>query len=45
MELLTGIAIIIILFVSSSVIEKRLKNIESQNNQVIELLKEIRDKK
>lgn len=45
MELLAGIAIIIILFITSSVIEKRLKNIEIQNNQVIELLKEIRDKK
>ncbi|MFE4075661.1 hypothetical protein [Peribacillus sp. YIM B13477] len=45
MELFVGIALILIIFLSSSIIEKRLKNIEKQNNRVIEILKEIRDKK
>ncbi|MFE0506750.1 hypothetical protein ACWF7H_16985 [Peribacillus butanolivorans] len=45
MELFVGIAIILIVFFSSSIIEKRLKNIEKQNNRVIEILEEIRDKK
>ncbi|MBO0603545.1 hypothetical protein I2483_17915 [Sporosarcina sp. E16_3] len=45
MELITGIALILIVFFSSYIIEIRLKNIESQNNRVIEILEEIRDKK
>lgn len=43
MELIIGIAIVLIVFFSSSIIEKRLKTIEKQNNRVIELLEEIRD--
>ncbi|MFD1173191.1 hypothetical protein [Oceanobacillus picturae] len=39
-----GIAIVLIVFFSSSIIEKRLKSIEKQNNRVIEILEEIRDK-
>ena len=45
MELFVGIALILIVFFSSNIIEKRLKNIEKQNNRVIEILEEIRDKK
>ncbi|MDR4928739.1 hypothetical protein [Peribacillus simplex] len=45
MELFVGIALILIVFFSSSIIEKRLKNIEKQNNRVIEILEEIREKK
>lgn len=45
MELFVGIiALVLIVFFSSSIIEKRLKNIEKQNNRVIEILEEIRDK-
>jgi hypothetical protein len=45
MEIFVGIALLLIVFFSSSIIEKRLKNIEKQNNRVIEILEEIRDKK
>ena len=45
MDLIIGIAIVLIVFFSSSIIEKRLKSIEKQNNRVIEILEEIRDKK
>lgn len=45
MELFIGIALILIVYFSSSIIEKRLKNIEKQNNRVIGILEEIRDKK
>ncbi|MFJ7466908.1 hypothetical protein [Peribacillus frigoritolerans] len=45
MDILIGIALILIVFFSSNIIEKRLKNIEKQNNRVIEILEEIRDKK
>ena len=45
MDLIIGIAIVLIVFFSSSIIEKRLKSIEEQNNRVIEILEEIRDKK
>lgn len=38
--LFVGIAILIVICISSSTIEKRLKNIEQQNNTIIELLKE-----
>lgn len=36
MELITGIPIILIVFFSSNMIEKRLRSIENQNNRVIE---------
>jgi len=39
-----GIAILIILFISTNRIEKSLLSIEDQNNEVIELLKEIKEK-
>ncbi|WP_164855078.1 hypothetical protein [Peribacillus frigoritolerans] len=45
MELFVCIALILIVFFSSGIIEKRLKNIEKKNNRVIEILEEIRDKK
>lgn len=45
MELFVGIALMLIVFFSSNIIEKRLKNIEKQNNRVIEILEEIRDEK
>ncbi|WP_197278990.1 hypothetical protein [Lysinibacillus sp. ZYM-1] len=45
MDVIIGIAIILIVFFSSSIIEKRLKSIEKQNTRVIEILEEIRDKK
>ncbi|MFJ7309627.1 hypothetical protein [Peribacillus frigoritolerans] len=45
MELFVGIALMLIVFFSSNIIEKRLKNIEKQNNRVIAILEEIRDKK
>lgn len=38
------IAILIVIVISSSIIEKTLKNIEKQNDQIIDLLKELRDK-
>ena len=44
MEILIGMALILIVFCSSNIIEKRLKNIEKQNIRVIEILEEIRDK-
>jgi len=43
--LIIGIAVLLIVLFSSSTVEKRLKSIEEQNNRVIEILKEIRDKK
>lgn len=45
MDLLVGIAIVLIVFFSSSIMEKRLESIEKQNNRVIKILEEIRDKK
>ncbi|WP_258188229.1 MULTISPECIES: hypothetical protein [Bacillaceae] len=39
-----GIAILIVLFISTSTIEKSLKSIQKQDSMVIDLLKEIRDK-
>ena len=38
-----GIAILIVLVIASSNIEKSLKSIQKQNETAIELLKEIRD--
>ncbi|MEQ6048448.1 hypothetical protein U2I53_05385 [Lysinibacillus capsici] len=45
MDLLIGIAIVLIVFFSSSIIERKLKSIEKQNNRIIEILEEIRDRK
>lgn len=42
-EIIVGIAIILIMFFSGK-IEKRLKSIEDQNERVIEILEDIRDK-
>ena len=39
-----GMAILIVIGISSSRIEKSLSSIEKQNDMVIDLLKEIRDK-
>jgi len=44
MGLLIGIAIVLIVFFSSNIIERKLKSIERQNNRIIEILEEIRDK-
>lgn len=44
MGLLIGIAIVLIVFFSSTIIERKLKSIERQNNRIIEILEEIRDK-
>ena len=40
-----GIAILIVLFISTATIEKSLKTIVKQNDSIVELLKDIRDKK
>jgi len=45
MDLLIGIAIVLIVFFSSSIIERKLKSIERQNNRIVEILEEIRDRK
>lgn len=45
MDVIIGIAIILIVFFSSSIIEKRLKTLEKQNKNIIEILEDIRDKK
>lgn len=45
MDVIIGIAIILIVFFSSSIIEKRLKTLEKQNKSIIEILEDIRDKK
>ena len=45
MELIIGVALVLIVYSSSNTIEKSLKSIETQNNRVIDLLEEIRDKK
>lgn len=39
------IAILIVVFVSSMAVEKSLRNIESQNEQIIELLRESNKRK
>ncbi|MFJ7667477.1 hypothetical protein ACIQXI_10225 [Lysinibacillus sp. NPDC097195] len=43
MDIIIGIALIILIFFSSSIIEKRLKNIEKQNSRVIDILEEIKE--
>ena len=40
-----GIAILIVIVISTSMIEKSLKSIEKQNATIVELLKESRDQK
>ena len=45
MDLLIGIAIVLIVSFSSSIIERKLKSIERQNNRIIEILEEISDRK
>jgi hypothetical protein len=45
MVLIVGTALVLLVYFSSNIIEKRLKTIEKQNNRVIEILEEIRDKK
>ncbi|CUA80169.1 hypothetical protein [Anoxybacillus suryakundensis] len=45
MDWIVGIALIIIIFFSTSTIEKTFKTIKSQNDTIIELLKEIKNKK
>ncbi len=44
MELIIGAAVVIIVFCSSSIIERRIKKIEKQNERIIEVLEEIRKK-
>jgi hypothetical protein len=44
MDWFVGAAIVLIIFFSSSIIEKTLKSIKNQNEQIIELLKEINKK-
>ena len=44
LELFALIAIIIIVFISSNTIEKTTKGIYKQNEEIIQILKEIRDK-
>ncbi|MED4018889.1 hypothetical protein [Sutcliffiella cohnii] len=43
MELIIGAAIILIIFFSTSSIEKRLKNVENQNKQLLKLIEEIKE--
>ena len=40
-----GLAILIVIVISTSMIEKSLKSIEKQNATIVEILKEIRDQK
>jgi len=43
MDIIIGIALIVLIFFSSNIVEKRLKNIEKQNNRVIDILEEIKE--
>jgi len=45
MGIFVGIAVVLIVFSSSSIVEKRLKNIENQNMEIVKLLEEIKDGK
>ena len=45
MGIFVGIAVVLIVFFSSSIVEKRLKTIEEQNMDIVKLLEEIKDKK
>ncbi|MFG3613168.1 hypothetical protein M2M59_11870 [Rummeliibacillus sp. G93] len=40
MDWIVGIALIVLVFFSSSIIERHLKDIKKQNNELIKLLKE-----
>lgn len=40
-----GIAVVLIVFFSTSIMEKRLKTIENQNKDILSLLEEIQDEK
>lgn len=42
MDIMIGIALILLVFFSSNIVEKRLKNIEKQNSRVIDILEEIK---
>ncbi|QPQ36704.1 MULTISPECIES: hypothetical protein [unclassified Lysinibacillus] len=43
MDIMIGIALILLVFFSSNIVEKRLKNIEKQNSRVIDILEEIKE--
>ncbi|NGP46670.1 hypothetical protein G4V62_17590 [Bacillaceae bacterium SIJ1] len=45
MEFFALLAIFIVMFISMSNLEKKAKIIKQQNEQIIELLRDIRDKK
>ncbi|MFC3212680.1 hypothetical protein [Planomicrobium okeanokoites] len=45
MDFIVGLAILIVIGISSSNIERRLKSIDETNKRVIEVLEEIKDKK
>lgn len=45
MDFIMGIVLIGVVWISSSMIEKKLDSLGKQNTRVIELLEEIRDKK
>ena len=45
MGIFVGIAVVLIVFFSSNIMEKRLKSIEDQNKDILKLLEEIKDKK
>lgn len=44
MDFIIGIALVVTVFTSSSTLEKRLKSMEKQNDRIIEILEEIKDK-
>ncbi|WP_268870765.1 hypothetical protein [Alkalihalobacillus hemicellulosilyticus] len=44
MEFLVLLGIFIVLFITSNTIEKKVKSIHEQNEQIIQLLKEIKNK-
>lgn len=43
MDIMIGIALILLVFFSSNIVEKRLKNIEKQNSRAIDILEEIKE--
>lgn len=45
MGIFVGIAVVLIVFFSSSIVEKRLKKIENQNIEIVKLLEKIKDEK
>ena len=44
MDIIIGLVVVMTVLLASTIIEKRLKSIENQNNKIIKLLEEIRDK-